>query len=136
MRTIEIDLDIHKLIEAERRSFSETPNEVLRRLLLLQKAQAKTSDINDTPPRDWHGKGISLPHGTELRMEYNGKRHTGEIKDGLWLVNGQTAKSPSDAASTVATTKDGKRPSLNGWIYWNAKRPNDQNWVSIESLRQ
>ena len=35
MRTIEVDFDIHQLIELERRSFEETPNDVLRRLLRL-----------------------------------------------------------------------------------------------------
>ena len=34
-RTIKIDLDVHKLIETERLSFSEAPNDVLRRLLGL-----------------------------------------------------------------------------------------------------
>lgn len=35
MRTIEVDFDIHQLIELERRNFEETPNDVLRRLLGL-----------------------------------------------------------------------------------------------------
>ena len=33
--TIEIDFDIHKRIEMERQSFTESPNDVLRRLLGL-----------------------------------------------------------------------------------------------------
>ena len=39
VRTIEIDFDIHKLIETERRSFAESPNMVLRRLLNLGEAK-------------------------------------------------------------------------------------------------
>ena len=32
-RKIDIDFDVHKCIESARRSFEETPNDVLRRLL-------------------------------------------------------------------------------------------------------
>jgi hypothetical protein len=35
-RSIEIDFDVHKLIEQERVSFSDTPNETLRRLLGIE----------------------------------------------------------------------------------------------------
>ena len=35
-RSIDIDFDVHKKIELERRSFMESPNDVLRRLLALE----------------------------------------------------------------------------------------------------
>jgi hypothetical protein len=83
----------------------------------------------------WSGKGVELPHGTKLRMEYNGQFFRGYIENGVWVVEGHRAKSPSDAAGSAAMTKSGTRPSLNGWIYWEVKRPNDANWRALKGLR-
>ena len=138
MRTIDIDFEIHRLIESKRTSFSDTPNEVLRRELGLG-----TSPIVPPPPtppesgeRSWASKGVTLPHGTELRMEYNGRQYSGVIKNGEWLVGEECCYSPSAAACCVALTKDG-RPvtALDGWLYWYCKRPGDTDWISIKQLR-
>lgn len=135
LRTIEIDFDVHKIIELERNSFSETPNEVLRRLLGVGGDRSANSKRKPTAGRNWSGKGVILPHGTELRMEYNGRQYTGFIDDGDWIVDGKRFKSPSAAAGGVAITKDGKLTNLDGWNYWRAKRPGETGWVSIKELR-
>lgn len=138
-RSIEIDLDVHKCLEAERRGFDETPNDVLRRLLKL-KPNAKRPNGADSDPtaggRPWSGKGVTLPHGTLLRMEYNGKGHSGQIDNGEWLVEGSRFNSPSAAAGGVARTRAGKPPSLDGWGYWQVKRPGDARWLPISALRE
>ena len=133
LRSIEIDFDVHKCIELERRTFQETPNEVLRRLLGIDK---KSRSLGVSTGRPWSGKGVTLPHGTDVRMEYNGRLHIGTIHDGEWLVEGKRFKSPSAAAGGVATTKLGKHPSLDGWEYWQVKRPGDHDWVPISELRK
>jgi hypothetical protein len=135
LRTIEIDLDIHKLIEAQRLSFSEPPNSVLRRLLKLA-GSAPSALATDSSAGAWTGKGVTLPSGTQLRMQYRGKEHRGEIQDSCWIVDGHRFKSPSAAAGGVATTKDGRRPSLDGWKYWHIKRSGDPGWTSLDLLRQ
>jgi hypothetical protein len=148
MRTIEIDFDIHQMIELERHSFEEPENEALRRLLKLEKRADSTKSINPTSTepedkilskiatgRSWSGKSVELPHGTELRMEYNGQVYRGVIDDGTWFVEGRRTSSPSDAAGSAATTKGGTRPSLNGWIYWEVKRPSDAHWRTLKSLK-
>jgi len=135
MRTIEIDFDVHKIIEAERQDFSETPNDVLRRLLGGHPEQSTMKSTDPTNNRPWSGKGVTLPHGTELRMEHSGRRHYAEIENGQWLAEGKYYKSPSAAAIGVARTRDGRSISLNGWNYWYAKRPGDEGWVSIQKLR-
>lgn len=136
MRTIEIDFEVHKKIEMERTSFNEPPNAALRRLLGIDKSGPKASTpIPPSSGRPWAGKGVMLPHGTELRMEYNGRVHTGHIDNGRWVVEGREFKSPSAAAGGVALTKDGRHTSLDGWIYWNVKRPGDGNWINLSSLR-
>lgn len=135
LRTIEIDFEVHKRIELERQSFAETPNAVLRRLLSIggEQTPRPTAPTGDRP---WAGKGITLPHGTELRMEYNGRVHMGVIQNGTWMVEGGEYKSPSAAAGGVARTRDGKQTSLDGWIYWQAKRPGETQWVGIGQLRR
>lgn len=133
LREISIDLDVHKLIEAERRSFEEPPLAALRRLLGLPELQTQAVAPSQEG-RSWQSKGVTLPHGTLLRMSYNGREHEGRIEDGAWLVDGMTFKSPSGAACGVARTKDGKPTSLDGWGYWEVKRPSDPSWTKISSL--
>ena len=130
LSTIEIDFDVHKRIETERRSFSETPNEVLRRLLLIDSAPIPSSEA-----RAWSGKGVWLPHGSEIRMEYNGRVHSGVIQDGEWVVEGEKYKSPSGAATGVARTKSGKQTNLDGWNYWQFRRPGEAHWTPIRALK-
>ncbi|RWK27511.1 hypothetical protein [Mesorhizobium sp.] len=135
MRTIEIDIDVHKLIETSRTSFAETPNAVLRRLLDLGAPSATGSNGTKLHGRAWTGKGVTLPAGTELRMEYRGREHRGVIENAAWVVEGQRFKSPSAAAGAVAITKSGSRPSLDGWKYWQIKRPGDDGWIGLDTLR-
>ena len=139
MRTIEIDFDIHKLIEAERRSFGEVPNTVLRRLLGLpapnENSLAAASSEERSNGIGWTGKGVKLPAGTQLRMEYRGQEHQGLIEDASWIVEGKRYRSPSAAAGGCARTKSGKPPSLDGWKYWFVKRPGDEEWTALSALR-
>jgi hypothetical protein len=142
MRTIEIDFDVHQAIELERQSFEDTPNAALRRLLKLrpvEKAPAAEKATTAAPPtsegRAWAGKGVILPHGTELRMDYNGRVHSGRIEDAEWVVEGHKFGSPSAAAGGVAVTKAGKKTSLDGWIYWQVKRPGDTRWSPLANLK-
>ena len=77
-----------------------------------------------------------MPHGTELRMEYNGSQYTGSIDNGEWAVEGKRFKSPSAAAGGIAVPKNGKHTNLDGWIYWHAKRTGDTDWIAIKQLRR
>lgn len=137
-RTIDIDIDVHKCIEAERLSFTDTPNEILRRKfgIVDTTRKARHSETPESLGRSWSGKGVMLPHGTEIRMEYNGKRHFGRIDDGEWFVEDKRFTSPSAAAGGTALTRAGKHTKLDGWLYWEFKRPGDQDWAPISSLRQ
>jgi hypothetical protein len=135
-RTIEIDFDVHKLIENERRGFAEPPNDALRRLLKLPGAMPAAEAPSTPPRRGWSDQGVALPDGTPLRMEYSGKAYEGRIEDGEWVIGGHRFGTPSGAASGVALTKKGKRAHLDGWKYWHAKRPGDDKWVLIDDLRE
>jgi hypothetical protein len=106
----EIDFDVHKKIKTGRKNFSESSNEVLRRLLNLGKVTGIVPSKDSRRP--WSGKRVTLPHGTELRMEYNGHQDTGTIIDGEWLVEGKHFMSPSVVSEGVTITKDGKHTRL------------------------
>ena len=131
-RTIEIDFDVNKRIEIERENFTESPNDVLRRILGIG-----TSSIQNKVARTgkaWSSQGVVLPHGTEIRMTYNGIEYSGEINDGIWLVDGEKHSSPSGAASSVAKTRRGSPTNLDGWKYWIIKRPGTTTWISLSDL--
>src|SRR5262249_38915981 len=133
-RTIEIDFDVHKLIEAERRGFDDPPNAALRRLLNLPDKNEQQAEAKPVG-RAWWSDGVTLPHSTELRMNYAGQLIDGKIENGKWVCQGQTFDSPSAAASALARTKDGHTTSLNGWNYWEAKLPGSAEWQPIKNLR-
>ena len=137
LQTIEIDFDVYKLIEAERRSFNEPRILALRRLLNLPESPnaAASAHNNSATGRAWSGEGVTLPHGTKLRMRYNGRHHEGTILDGKWVVEGKSFESPSGAASGVALTKRQTPTRLDGWGYWEIQTPFDLNWVKIATLR-
>ena len=142
MKTIEIDFDVHRLIENERRGFNEPENAALRRLLNLPAAEPAlaTPDPGASRHREamagaWSWKGVTLPQGTQLRMEYAGQAVRGRIEGGQWMIEGHAYRSPSDAAGSSVVTKDGAHPSLNGWMYWEVKRPEDITWRRLDSLK-
>jgi len=145
-RQIEIDFDVHKCIEMERRGFDESDNAVLRRLLGLpelsdaspvQPNEVLDALFNDSRP--WRGKGVKLPEGTELLLEYQEVKARGIIHNGEWHIEGfeDSFRTPSRAAITIVTKERAEEDeiSLNGWIYWQVKRPGDLEWKSLNSLR-
>lgn len=139
LRKIEIDFDIHKLIEAERQNFDEAPYIALRRLLKLPEIDTSANDpeamIGEGNP--FIEDGVAIPHGSLARMEYQrGKQiYEGRFLDGKLVVNGQSFSALSAAASALAVTKKGGKTSLNGWLYWQAKFPNEAKWRSLSAMR-
>lgn len=140
LQKIDIDWDIHKLIEAERRSFDEAPYLALRRLLNLPAPPvtepAEVRKISDGIP--WSDEGVIVPHGSLARMEYlrGTQVYEGQFLNGKLVVNGQSFLSLSAAADSLAVTKDGRKTSLNGWNYWTAKFPGETKWRSLKDMRR
>ena len=146
MRTIEIDFEVHKAIELERRSFDEVPNTALRRLLGIAPAEAEETAEPTTPAapppagRPWVGKGhstgLTLPHGSELQMDYNGQRFTGRVDSGALVFEGRSFTSPSGAADDLCRTKDGRKTSLNGKELISVRVPGETDWVLLKTLER
>lgn len=144
MRTIEIDFEVHKAIELERQSFDEAPNTALRRLLGIAPAAPEETAEPETPPaspptagNSWVGKGqskgLTLPHGTELQMDYNGQRFSGRVDNGALVFEGRRFSSPSGAADELCRTKDGRKTSLNGKELISALLPGETDWVLLKN---
>ena len=155
-RKIEIDFEIHQLIEMERRSFDEPENAALRRLLNLD--DAKRSDDSEASAdrrlaerleqtlnsetggegRPFIEDGVVIPSGTLARMSYlrGAQRYEGRFIDGNLKVGNETFTSFSSAARSLAVTKDGSKTSLNGWLYWEVKKPGSTKWERVWDLRE
>jgi hypothetical protein len=81
MRQIAIDLEVHRRIEAERCSFEESENAILRRLLNIEDGQAardsKPREL-DTTPRGAPPIEMAIPIGSRTTgnwsVEWNGQR--------------------------------------------------------------
>lgn len=80
MKQIAVDLDVNRVIEAARQSFAETPNDILRRILLGRSEMvpalltpASLPVPSPTPP----ATGAPLVAVTELDMPQFGKRTMG-----------------------------------------------------------
>lgn len=138
LRTIEIDFDIHKLIEADRTGFDEPEYVVLRRLLGLKPKEVDIGETTSVEGNPFIEDGVEVMHGSDARMRY--QRGTqlfeGKFLDGKLVVGGNSYPTLSAAASDLARTKDGKRTSLNGWIYWEVKAPGTSRWKSMSDLRE
>lgn len=145
MKTIQIDFDVHKAIEAQRTGFDDEPNDVLRRLFKL-KPRDKRPNLDINPDElsqsietmldgGWISKNVDLSAGTKVRMEYDGVTHMGEIVDGKWHVEGEDFKSPSGAAVYVVSKQRGQHTSVNGWNYWQVLDETKGKWVLLKDLR-
>jgi len=125
-KTIEIDLEVHRLIETNRLSFDEPEGDILRRMVGLkplekQKPTGKGLDL---------GHGVILPDDTLLRGMHNRVEHQAEIIGGWILLNGKRYKSPSGAATAIRGYPE------NGWRFLQVKRPQDSEWVPLKKLRK
>ena len=138
LRPIEVDVEVFRFLESRRASFSQTHNDILREIAGLKPVSSSAPNSANASPDQgaWSWKGVTLPNGTKLRMSYNGQTHTGEITQGAWHVGGAIYRTPSAAAGGVARSKKGASVSLDGWGYWEVKKPDSDRWTPIDKLRK
>ena len=128
MATIEVDFDAYKQLTMLRQSESDTYNDVIRRLLKLGKAPVPNVSA---VAKGAVFKGVLFPDGTLFRVPYKGRTYTAEIKDGVWVgADGEKRSSPSEAAVKITGN------SVNGWRFWQCKRPGDVGWQLMDRLRE
>ena len=135
MRMIEIGLEVHKAIEAERRSLDEPENEILMRLLRLTRPERIGAPAAGAAGRGWRKGSVELPDGTVVEATYAGQHVEGVIRNGEWVVQGRSFPSPSAALMGSVKTRDGRPVHLNGWMLWRVRRPGDAVFRRLDSLR-
>ena len=135
-RKIEVDFDIHKLIETHRTGFEESANSVLRRLLGLGEEVVSANQAKeDISQKCWRKGVVVLPSGTKLKMEHNKEQHFAEIIDGEWIDElGQKHTSASGAANSLA--RKSYKTTLNGKIYWQIKLPGSDHWIRYDEFER
>lgn len=140
---IDIDFEVYKALTSMRRAEEHAYNDVLRELLSLPPREVKVVEAVGTAvgtssavavglavkAQGLHSRGLFLPEGTELRAIYKGSEYHAVVKNGI-IDNhaGDTFASPSAAAGAITET------TVNGWRFWEAKRPNDLNWYRLDQL--
>ncbi|HVC35550.1 MAG TPA: DUF4357 domain-containing protein, partial [Chloroflexota bacterium] len=77
----------------------------------------------------WTKDGVTLPNGTKAQKVYKHKLRAAELQGGLWIVDGKQYDSPSAAAGAITGSM------VNGWTFWEVKRPGDATWVLLDNLR-
>ena len=133
MTTIEIDFEVFKALTAKRSSESVSYNDVLREILGIGKLKqsSDTTAINgNIAIGDWITKGVRFPAGTAFRATYRGHTHLGKVENGALVIDGKRFDTPSSAAMSITKT------SVNGWLFWECRFPNNSSWQLITSLRK
>ncbi|MGO4837182.1 hypothetical protein AB4144_33530, partial [Rhizobiaceae sp. 2RAB30] len=89
---IDIDWDIHRMIEAERRGFDEPPHVALRRLLKLPPPEPCSPEPAPVSSGlAWREDNVEVPHGSDARMAYQRGRqvYEGKFLDGKLVIGGR-----------------------------------------------
>lgn len=131
MHTIEVDFDVFKELMIRRETEEVSFNDVLRKILGLPPVKAlprAKAAAAAAPP--WVSKGVSFPDGTKFRATYKGQTCTGIVENGALVVNGERFNSPSAAAISITGNP------VNGWRFWECRKPGQQGWTLIAGLRR
>ena len=78
---------------------------------------------------DWETNGVRFPAGTEFRASHKGRSYFGRVEAGALVVDGKSYRAPSTAADAITGT------SVNGWVFWECKLPEESVWQLIDELR-
>lgn len=128
--SIDIDFDVFKELTARLPSPDSSYNDVLRDMLDLTNQEFKPYSALEMPsaePGAWQIKGKVYPAGTQFRAKYKGLEYHGIVRNGALEVNDKHFGSPSAAAGAITGT------SVNGWRFWDVRRPGEKGWTLMSS---
>ena len=131
MRQIDIDFDVFKELTARLENETDNYNAVLRRALKLTAAAPPKVSPAKAGGKPWVSKGVSFDHETEFRANYKGQMYTARVNDGRLMINEHGASSSLSHAARLVTNT-----SVDGWIFWEVKRPTDSRWRKAGELRK
>lgn len=119
-----------RTLTARRPTEDVTENDVLRQLLRLPPRSLTAVQPEVARPDDWVTKGVRLQAGTELRAAYKGQSYLARVAAGALVLNGKRFDSPSAAAMSIT------RHPVNGWTFWECRRPGQGKWLKLRELRK
>ncbi len=128
-KKIEIDFEVYKYLTMMRKSEEDTYNDVIRELLNLDTYTDRESTKDSEHHKSFISKGVEFPHKTKLRALYKGRYYNAEVLDGKIIYDTETHHSPSSAA--IAVTGN----NVNGWAFWECRRPGEKDWSLLRDLR-
>ncbi len=131
MRQIEIDFDVFKELTAKLENESDSYNDVMRRLLKLKAPAPSKLSIAKQAGKPWVSKGVNFDHETKFRVNYKGQMYTAHVNDGRLMISEHGASSSLSHAARLITNT-----SVDGWIFWEVKRPTDTRWHKAGELRK
>ena len=131
MRQIEIDFDVFKELTAKLENEGDNYNGVLRRLLKLAAPALAKSPPTKQAGRAWVSKGVTFDHDSEFRANYKGQMFTARVSDGRLMISEHGASSSLSHAARLITNT-----SVDGWTFWEVKRPTDSHWRKAGELRK
>ena len=144
---IDVTLDVFKELTLLLQSEADTYSDVIRRLLNLsdvcppEGSEADGTSVGnpgfnaakgvfDDRNGIWVGN-VFLPNGTQMRATYKSRRFYAEVQGERWVAEvGREYHSPSEAACAISGT------NVNGWRFWYAKRPEDNDWRRLDEFRR
>lgn len=129
MQSIDIDFEVYKRLTLLRDNEETTYNDVIRKLLDIPVIKEEDTPIQNQEFLPWVTRGYPFPHGTQFRAKYKGTMYFAEVNNGRLILNGKSFDSPSRAAISITNN------SVNGWMFWECKLPNQSFWNAISSLR-
>ncbi len=138
MPQIAISEQNYRRLQAFARPFEDTVDDVLERLLHSAEANPPPGPAADRlpqPPSELITSHGPLPNGIQLRAIYKGRIYSAEIVNGSVVFQGTGYPSLSRAAVAVLHSTGSKRPTENGWRFWQYYDPERNNWFSAEGLK-
>ena len=100
-------------------------------------AERLPDTISERPSPGWRSKGVVLPDGTELQVDYSEVRASGRVIGGRLSFNNEFFRTPSSAVmNAVGTARGGVVSAINGWKYLYARLPGEDKWTRLDSIRE
>jgi hypothetical protein len=127
MRVIEVSDEVFRELQRRAEPFVDTPEDVIRRLLDID-PQASVQREAATGAADLVSHAGRVPHGATLRATYKGREFSAQVANGRVLWNGKVFDSLSSAAVGVIQSTGARRPTENGWRFWEVKDPVTGEW--------
>ena len=154
MHTIDLGDDLYRRLQKHAVAWEDAPADVIARALdALDRSETGSGkprpEQADEEVPEWQRKLKEIiagdadlvshtgrvPHGTKLMARYRGKEFHAIIDDGWVVWDDQRYPSLSQAAVAVIQSTGSRRPTENGWRFWEYLDEASAEWKPLSDLR-